>query len=170
MNAIPRTAYRFRQFLPSKLSTLLALFPLLHSDLRAVPPVDDCSLLFSPFSPLLLCNSSHISSSDFHPRLPFRLLLPSTPSVKAINAIPPAAYRFRLFSPLPTPSVRATNALHPSVYCFRPSPLSPLLICNSSRVLRRLLPSLTAFSFSRRQRHLSGLSTQFLPLPTDDCS
>jgi hypothetical protein len=31
--------------------------------------------------------------------------IPATPSVKAINAISPAAYRFRLFSPLPAPSV-----------------------------------------------------------------
>jgi hypothetical protein len=49
----------------------------------------------------------------------FRLSLPSTPSVRAINAIPSAAYRFRLFSPLPTPSVWAINAIPPSAYRFR---------------------------------------------------
>jgi hypothetical protein len=300
MNAIPRTAYRFRTFLPSKLSNLLAICPLLHSDLRAAPPADDCSWIFSPLSPLLLCNSSRVfrrlspflatlhlllcnssrvspsdfhprlplspflatlhlllcnssrvSPSDFHPRLPLspflavnaicqgyqcysslclplsallairatdfllrcRLFLPSTPSVRAINAIPPAAYRFRLFLPSP-PSVRAINAIPPSAYRFRLclpsapsvramnaiprtayrfrtflpsnklsnllaicpllhsdlravppaddcswifSPLSPLLLCNSSRVFRRFLPSLTAFGFTCSQRHLSGL-------------
>jgi hypothetical protein len=81
-----------RPILPSKLSNLLAIFPLLHSDIRAVPTADSCSWIFSP--------------------------------------------------------------------------LFPLLLWNSSRIFRRFSPSPTDFCFSCRQRHPSGLSTQFLLLPT----
>jgi hypothetical protein len=70
------------------------------------------SSLCLPLSALLA-----IRATDFF--LCCRLFLPSTPSVSAINATPPAAYRFRLFSPLPTPSVRAINAIPASAYRFR---------------------------------------------------
>jgi hypothetical protein len=198
MNATPPTAYRFQPFLPSQLSHLLAIFPLLHSDLRAVPPADDSLAyrfrLFLPSTPLpplallhafgssrhpsLRCSATaRASSADFHPRLPLSAFLPSPPSVRAINAIPPAAYRFRLFPRYPRHlsglsmlsslciPLSALLAIQATDFCFAVGFSCPQR--HPSEPSTQFLPLLTAFGSSRHyRRHLSGLSLLSLPLLT----
>jgi hypothetical protein len=75
---------------------------------------------FSRLSPLCCSATARTSLPPiFTLAYRFRLFFLSTPSVRTINAIPSAAYRFRLFSPLQPPSVWAINAIPPSANRFR---------------------------------------------------